>query len=189
MNDDDDYNGKINLDELYQRKKTIQDNKIKIFNRILKRIHDKIKHTSRQRNSMCFCAFVIPEFILGTPRYDCAACTAYVIGKLKDNGFMVKYTNPNLLFISWNHYIPAQQRREYKKKTGITINGFGEEIRSKNKDKKNSDNPNELLLKDKNVTTKKKNNVTFKDINTYKPKGNFIYNTDLIKKIQDTSGQ
>ena len=56
MNDDDDYNGKINLDELYQRK-IIQDNKIKIFNRILKSIHDKIKHTSRQRNSLCFCAF------------------------------------------------------------------------------------------------------------------------------------
>ena len=174
MNDDD-YNGKINLDELYQRKKIIQDNKIKIFNRILKRIHDKIKHTSRQRNSLCFCAFVIPEFILGTPRYDCGACTAYVISKLKDNGFMVKYTNPNLLFISWNHYIPPQQRKDYKKKTGISINGFGEQLRSKNKDK--------------NISIKKKNNVTFKDINTYKPKGNFIYNTDLIKKIQDTSGQ
>lgn len=189
MNDDDDYNGKVNLDELYQRKKIIQDNKIKIFNRILKRVHDKIKHTSRQRNSLCFCAFVIPEFILGTPRYDCGACTAYVIGKLKDNGFIVKYTNPNLLFISWNHYIPPQQRKDYKKKTGITINGFGEELRSKNKDIKKSDNPNELLLKDKNINVKKKNNVTFKDINTYKPKGNFIYNTDLIKKIQDTSGQ
>ena len=69
---------------------------------------------------------------------------------------MVKYTNPNLLFISWNHYIPPQQRRDYKKKTGITINGFGEELRSKNKDIKKSDNPNELLLKDKNISVKKK---------------------------------
>ena len=75
-----------------------------------------------------------------------------------------------MLFISWNHYIPPQQRKDYKK-TGITINGFGEELRSKNKDIKKSDNPNELLLKkDKNISVKKKNNVTFKDINTYNSK-------------------
>jgi len=188
MNDDN-YVEKINLDELYNRKKTIENNKIKIFNKILKRVHDRIKYISRQRNSKCFCAFVIPEFILGTPRYDCAACTAYIIDKLKDNGFVVKYTNPNLLFISWNHYIPPTIRKEYKKKTGISINGFGEEIRSKNIDKKNVNNPNELLLKDKKISVKKKDNTNFKDINTYKPKGNFIYNTELIKKIQDTSGK
>jgi hypothetical protein len=189
MNEDDNYVGKVNLDELYQRKKMIQDNKIKIFNKILKRIHDKIKHISRQRNSHCFCAFVIPEFLLGTPRYDCGACTAHVIGKLKDNGFVVKYTNPNLLFISWDHYIPPTIRNEYKKKTGITINGFGEQLRSKDTTITKSNNPNDLLLKDKNISVKKKDNINFTDINTYKPKGNFIYNTALIKKIQDKTSK
>ena len=41
--DSDDYVGKINLDDLYQRKKEIHDNKIKIYNKILKRVHDRIK--------------------------------------------------------------------------------------------------------------------------------------------------
>lgn len=116
---------KLNLDELYREKKTREDNKIKIYNRILKRAHDKIKYVSRQRNSLCFCAYVVPEFLLGVPKYDSGACIAYVIDKLVNNGLAVKYVHPNLLMISWNHYIPPQTRQQYKKNTGITIDGFG----------------------------------------------------------------
>ena len=79
-----------------------------------------------------FCCFVIPEFLLGTPRYDSGACIAYIIDKLKENGFSIKYTHPNLLFISWAHYIPYV-RSDYKKKTGITVDGFGNLLKSKNK--------------------------------------------------------
>ena len=43
------------------------------------------------------CWFVIPEFMLGLPKYDTGACTAYLMGKLEENGFIVKYTYPNLL--------------------------------------------------------------------------------------------
>ena len=105
---------KLNLDELYREKKMRQDNKLKIYNRILKRVHDKIKYVSRQRNSLCFCSYVVPEFLLGVPKYDSSACIAYVIEKLVDNGLAVKYVHPNLLMISWTLYIPPHERREYK---------------------------------------------------------------------------
>ena len=98
-----DHVGKINLDELYTRKKEIHDNKLKIYNMILKRVHDRIKYTSRLKDSHCFCCYVIPEFLLGVPRYDSAACTAYLIDQLQENGFAIKYTHPNLLFISWKN--------------------------------------------------------------------------------------
>ena len=39
---------KLNLDELYREKKMRQDNKLKIYNRILKRVHEKIKYVIRQ---------------------------------------------------------------------------------------------------------------------------------------------
>ena len=55
------------------------------------------------RNSEKFTFFLLPEFILGVPRYDMAECTSFVMEKLIDNGFMVKYTHPNLLVISWIH--------------------------------------------------------------------------------------
>ena len=182
-NDDDRIIEKLNLDELYNEKKIEQDNRLKTYNKILKRVHQKIKHTSRQKNSLCFCCFVIPEFLLGTPRYDSGACIAYIIDKLKENGFSIKYTHPNLLFISWAHYIPPYVRSDYKKKTGIAVDGFGNLLKSKNK-KKDSDNPNELLAKDKPTSILKKPKHNFKKISNYKPSGS-IYNTELIRKIEN----
>ena len=181
-----DFVGKINLDELYTRKKEVHDNKLKIYNMILKRVHDRIKYTSRLKDAPCFCCYVIPEFLLGVPRYDSASCTAYVIDKLKDNGFAIKYTHPNLLFISWNHYIPPSVRRDIKKRTGVSVDGFGK-VKSK-KDKKKDDNPNNLLLKDKGVAVaSKKPQANFKQISEWKPMGGLIYNTDLIKKIENNT--
>ena len=175
---------KLNLDELYREKKTREDNKIKIYNRILKRAHEKIKYVSRQRNSACFCAYVVPEFLLGVPKYDSAACIAYVMDKLIANGLAVKYVHPNLLMISWNHYIPPHARQQYKKSTGITIDGFGN-VKSRKDNSKNSSDPNSLLAKDKKISIKKKDS-NFKDINSYQPQNNIIYNNDIMKKIEST---
>ncbi len=181
--DDDSIIEKLNLDDLYNEKKIARDNKLKVYNKILKRVHQKIKHTSRQKNSLCFCCFVVPEFLIGIPRYDCGSCIAYIIDKLKENGFAIKYTHPNLLFISWAHYIPPHVRMDYKKKTGISMDGFGN-VKS-NKKKNKSENPNDLLLKDKPVSILKKSskNDNYKKVSSYKPSG-IIYNTELIKKIE-----
>ena len=92
--DDDIFNEKLNLDELYKQKQISEENKIKVYQKILARVHKKIKGTSRMRNSDKFCFFLIPEFILGIPRYNIAECTTYIIEKLSDNGFRIKYTHP-----------------------------------------------------------------------------------------------
>ena len=178
---------KLNLDDLYKTKKHTFDHKIKIYDKILNRIHKKIKTTARNRNNDCFCMFLVPEFILGLPRYDITLCTTHIIDKLEKNGFKVKYTHPNLLFISWQHYIPYYERQEYKKKTGINIDGFGNVV-TKNSKKKNNEpeNVNTLLLKnstENNIKTKKKS--SFKQTSSYKPTGNFIYDKEIIKTIQN----
>ena len=182
---DQPFNEKLNLDELYERTRETSQTKIKTYQKILARIHTRIKAISRQRNNNKFCMFVIPEFILGIPRYDIAECTNYVIEKLTENGFQIKYTYPNLLFISWQHYIPKYQRSEIKKKTGVAIDGFGNVVTKKNKNNREDSNPNSLLLMDKNGKTKdgKKKPSNFKSTSSYKPTGNLIYNTNLFKKI------
>ena len=182
---DEPFNEKLNLDELYERTRETSQTKIKTYQKILARIHTRIKAISRQRNNNKFCMFLIPEFILGIPRYDIAECTNYVIEKLTDNGFQIKYTYPNLLFISWQHYIPKYQRSEIKKKTGVAIDGFGNVVSKKNKNNRDDSNPNSLLLMDKNVKTKdgKKKPSNFKSTSSYKPTGNLIYNTNLLEKI------
>ena len=182
---DQPFNEKLNLDELYERTRETSQTKVKTYQKILARIHTRIKTISRQRNNNKFCMFVIPEFILGIPRYDIAECTNYVIEKLTENGFQIKYTYPNLLFISWQHYIPKYQRSEIKKKTGVAIDGFGNVVTKKNRNNRDDSNPNSLLLMDKNLKTKdgKKKPSSFKSTSAYKPTGNLIYNTNLLEKI------
>tara|TARA_Y100001935_G_C17153862_1_gene431826 strand:- start:92 stop:673 length:582 start_codon:yes stop_codon:yes gene_type:complete len=188
MNDDD-LHDKISLDELYTRTKDVEDLRLRVYKKILNRAHQKIKYTSRQRDTGHFCFFIVPEFLVGTPRYDSAACIAYVMDKLTQNGFIVKYTHPNLLFISWQHYIPKYQRQNFKKKYGYTIDGFGNQVQEKKKDTKNIDptNMNALFARKQNVptTVKKKDDKKYNQVSEYKPTGNLIYNTALLKKIEN----
>ena len=181
---------KLNLDDLYKQNKITEEHKIKIYQRVLARVHVKIKTTSRMRNSDKFTFFLLPEFILGVPRYNMVECTSYVLEKLIDNGFQVKYTHPNFLFISWQHYIPDYQRIQIKKKTGISVDGYGRVVTKK--DKKDDGNINSLLLKnsvsnDNKGILKKGVNKNYKDVASYVPTGNLIYNTKLIRKIENVT--
>jgi hypothetical protein len=194
----DKFREKINLDELFTQDKTETNNKTKLYQKILQRVHNKIKLTSRQRNNMKCCWFVIPEFILGLPKYDIGACTAYLMDRLDENGFIVKYTYPNLLFISWNHYIPDYERMAIKKEQGISIDGFGNIIKKKSKGRDDDGNPNNLMLKNapesssnsSNGRSKKsilkKNDDKYKSIHSYKP-GGLIYSNDLINSVNSAT--
>ena len=201
--DDNHFNEKLNMDELFKQRKISEEHKIKIYQRILARVHTKIKTTSRMRINKSktnllssndkFCFFLIPEFVLGIPRYNLVNCTSYIIEKLIDNGFMIKYTHPNLLFISWRHYIPHYERAQIKKKTGVSIDSWGNVVNKKDKkDTKDTKiDMNSLLLKNTpysgNLKIKKKEDKKdYKQISTYKPTGNLIYNTKLLTRIANT---
>jgi hypothetical protein len=123
--------------------------------------------------------------IIGVPRYDHGGCTAYIIDKLRDNGFVVHYTHPNLLFISWKNWVPNYVRAEIKKKTGIVIDGHGNKI-DKNEDKNGpsvSSDPNDLMF-NTSKSIENKTGKEYKAIDSYKPSG-LIYNESLLRKIED----
>ena len=124
----EDFSEKVNIDELYEKKRKQDLNKLDLFNKILNRIHVKIKNVSRQKVDEQVCWFLVPETIIGVPRYDQGSCIAYLINKLQTNGFNVRYIHPNMLFISWNHWVPSYVRTEIKKKTGINLNEYGQKI-------------------------------------------------------------
>ena len=154
---------RINLDTLFEHKKTVDMITVTSYNTVLERIHTKIQVASRQRNTTHSCWFVVPEILIGTPRYDVKACTAYLINELEKNGFVVKYTHPNLLFISWAHWVPDYVRQEYKQQTGIVIDGFGKEV-------KKDAPPVKLVEK---VTTKP----------VFMPTGKFAYDQEMINSM------
>ena len=183
---------KLNLDDLYEQKKQEDLAKLYTFNRILTRAHEKIKVAARQKNSQQFCWFLVPEMLMGVPNYDKNACITYIISKLEENDFVVRYTHPNLLFISWKHYVPNYVRTEIKKKTGTVIDKFGNYVSDADADAPAADGTpvsdmNLMMYNKKGATavTAKKPAGDFKPITSYKPTGNLIYNQDLFKKIEE----
>jgi len=188
----DELRDKINLDDLYNRTRQTDDLRLGVYKKILNRTHQKIKYVSRQKNTEHYCFFVVPEFLVGTPRYDSAACIAYIMDKLSQNGFIIKYTHPNLLFISWQHYIPKYQRTDFKKKYGYTIDSFGNYVEETKKLENKVTDPkdmNSLLLRKPNVpvTVNKKEDKNYTKVSQYKPTGNLIYNAALLKKIENNN--
>jgi hypothetical protein len=193
LSDDDNLMDKINLDDLFEKKREISENKLQLYNKILNRIHEKIKMTSRiQQGKEQFCWYLIPEMMIGISRYDVGECTDYILRKLRENDFVVRYTHPNLVFISWAHWIPGYVRQEYKKQTGTVIDGYGNLVNSNPQIENNSsiepENPDDILFtKNKSSANSGNNsNSTTKEYNStknYKPVG--IYNNDIMQKIQD----
>ena len=173
----DNFSEKLNLDDLYEKKREHDLRKLEVFNKILNRIHHKIKLTSRQKLDEQYCWFVVPETMLGIPKYDQGACIAYILDKLKTNGFVCRYLHPNVLFISWKHWIPTYVRAELKKKTGMNINGFGKII--KEEPKQSSQTISKSLLVNKSSTKKDE----FKPINDYVPE-NMVYNPKLLERLK-----
>lgn len=184
------FSEKLNIDELYEKKRQYDLSKLSLYNKILNRIHVRIKTTSRQKIDEQFCWYVVPEVIIGVPKYDQGSCIAYLIDKLKSNGFNIRYIHPNTLFISWLHWVPSYVRTELKKKTGIIINEYGEKINEEdqvlNKNSSNmiDDNFN-LITKDQDLTNENKSKKLYTSIKSYRPSGNLIYDDDLLNKIED----
>jgi hypothetical protein len=182
------FSEKINIDELYEKKRISDVNKLELFKKILNRIHIRIKTTARNSKSERSCWFVVPEIIIGVPKYDQGACIAYIMDTLQNNGFTIKYFHPNTIFISWNHWVPSYVRNEIKKKTGIVVNEYGEKIES---EKEGNDSDDELTNNtnsnsNSNATIEQiKNSKKYTPINSYKPSGKLVYSEELLNKIEN----
>jgi hypothetical protein len=187
-----DFTEKINIDSLYEKKQQMDLNKLELFNKILNRIHVKIKTTSRQKIDEQFCWFVVPEIIIGVPKYDQGALIGYLIDKLKTNGFIVQYYHPNTIFICWKHWVPSYVRNEIKSKTGIIINEYGKKMSPDNNDTYIDDDTRYITNGDiyKNNRSnsngaKSKDDKKYTPINSYKPSGKLIYNDELFNDLED----
>jgi hypothetical protein len=55
-------------------------------------------------NSQCFLLYTVPPFILGLPKLDLEDCVVYLIYQLRHAGYELRYTPPNMLYISWLHH-------------------------------------------------------------------------------------
>jgi hypothetical protein len=182
---EEDSNRKINIDDLYERRQKRDLKQISIFNKILGRIHKRINHTARNKNTNdTFIWFNVPEYLVGEPIYDKGECIGYIVSELEKNGFHIKYVHPNALFVSWHNWVPSYVRSEIKKKMGVIIDEKGNVI-------DNVDNPetNEILNRAQaqnpnQAQTQNTNQKQYTPIGSYKPSGNLVYGPDILAKLE-----
>lgn len=180
---DEESTGKINIDDLYNKSQQRDQKQLTIFNKILNRIHNKIKSTTRGQKKETHIWFAVPEYIFGEPIYNQGDCMGHLVVKLEENGFHVQYLHPNTLFISWANWIPSYIRNEVKKQTGKVLDEKGNIIRDLNAEKEDDDQDmNSRLFNDKNNSLQK-NKKEYTPLNQYKPTGSLVYNQEMFEKI------
>ena len=178
--DDEEAMGKVNIDELYEKKQRRDQKQLAIFNKILNRIHKRIKFTSNNKSNDKHIWFTVPEYIFGEPVYDQGDCIGYLVNKLEENGFHVRYVHPNTLFVSWKNWVPSYIRSEIKKKTGLVIDEKGNLVE---KNDGEDDDPNSKVLNDNNNPNQKQKKE-YTPINQYKPTGNLVYNPEMLENLE-----
>ena len=130
----------LNIDTLFEASDNKHLNRLKLFDDILVRIHNRIKYHSK--NKWFYCTFNIPEFIIGKPLYHIEDLKKYLMDSLKRDKFDVMYVHPNFLFISWE---TKKNKRTYKNVKRIDNN-------NKNNFKKIDDyNPTGNLIYNDNI--------------------------------------
>ena len=181
---DEETTGKVNIDDLYEKKKNRDLKQLSIFNKLLNRIHVRIRVTGRNTKNDQHIWFNVPEYIFGEAVYNKAECIAYLVNKLQDNGFAVKYIHPNTMFISWSNWIPQYIRSEFKKKTGKIINEKGDITDPRKEEGNEATDLNQGLFNVPGAgATQKKDQKQYTPIDKYKPSGKFVYNDGLLEKI------
>jgi hypothetical protein len=90
--------------DLFEQRKKRDQARLRAYNQLLNQINTRIYTTAQIPNNNNEIMYTIPPFILGLPKIDLEDCVVYLVYMLRKAGFFVRYTYPNLLYISWKHH-------------------------------------------------------------------------------------
>lgn len=105
----------LSINELYNIKKTIDQNHIKTYNKVVELCNKKIKRIAEHNGYSTF--YVVPYYIIGYPLFNVEECIKHTRGVYKKAGYIVNRLpepNRNILYISWD---PAEITNNKKIKT------------------------------------------------------------------------
>ena len=97
---------------LYTEEAKRDTTRIRIYNMVLQQIYNKVKAVARVPGNEKSLWYVVPEFIPGTPRFDIGDAVLYIVWNLRNIGYTVEYTHPNLLFVSWRAHDEIYRKHE-----------------------------------------------------------------------------
>ena len=78
---------KINILELNEISEKKNINKLKLYNKLIIKCHNKIKESAK--NQFDSCIYEIPRYTFGYPLYDFNELKTYIINALKKDGLQV----------------------------------------------------------------------------------------------------
>ena len=176
----------INIDELHDKEREKTSRKFEVYRKILEKCHNKIKTTSQNASNNGYCFYQVPKYIFGIPLYDTKSCIMFLVSALTQNGFDVRYTHPNLLFVSWidktsrssrlmlesgqqNGTTPSYSNNSFSSPTGITSSN-GSSNGSTN------GNTNEIT---------NESNVVSSVLDNFKPENKILFNTKKINTVDE----
>lgn len=91
----------LNIDELNVRHERSEENRVRLFDEILKTCHNKIKKYNSEFKKQD-CLYAPPVFILGRPPYNYVELVDYLITSLQKNGLRAEWlSNKKAIYISW----------------------------------------------------------------------------------------
>lgn len=181
--DENDNIDKMNIDDLFEKKQKRDLKERSIYNKILNRVHNRIKFTSRSKhNGETHIWFLVPEYIFGEPIYKQGDCIGYLVAKLEENGFFVRYIHPSTLFITWSNWIPSYVRNEIRKKTGMIIDEKGNIVKPIEEEEEDAELNSNVFNAGQNNLQKPQRE--YSDPGEYKPTGALVYKPEMLEKLE-----
>jgi hypothetical protein len=90
--------------DLYDRRVKRDHARLRSYNTLLEQIYHRVYATSQLSGNTSSVLYTVPPFVLGLPKLDMEDCIVYLVWQLRQNGFEIRFTWPNLLYISWRHH-------------------------------------------------------------------------------------
>ncbi len=94
----------LQVGDLYTQRQRRDAARLKAYNEILDQIYHRVRVTSQLPTHPAYILYTIPPFIFGLPKIDLEDCVVYLVYQLRSAGFEVRYTYPNLIYVSWKHH-------------------------------------------------------------------------------------
>jgi hypothetical protein len=90
----------VNIYDLYRGIQTKKLKRLECYEVVLEKCCTKIK--SAANNEQFKIIYEVPEMVIGLPAYKIDYCIAFIIARLRKNGFIVEYIYPRALYVSWD---------------------------------------------------------------------------------------
>lgn len=109
MDSDEDESFIIPAEKLRRISDRTEETKLRIYNKILKRVFQRIKMISVAKGEKC--KFEIPEVLLGEPSFDKEQCLIYITIRLEKAGYIVKRrsSKDHGIKISWGDGVSKKE--------------------------------------------------------------------------------